>query len=423
MGLMIVYLSGMGIALFLFWKRKLDRKCTLLVVAGSLAALCLHVTVMFSGEKEALGEIWREGKSGREKTVELEAKVKGEEGSEILRLHVWPQEYSDEELRNLSGQLWEELEPRICGKNTSLDYVTEDLYFPQSMEGYPFSLTWITDKPQLLSEDGEVGEDLPQSGELVEVRLKILREERGFGEEHVFYVNLFPREESGAFWRRLGQSLAGTEEHTRNLDRYSLPVVFEGKELQFYEKKKDQSTVLFVLAVAGAGMIFARKKQEEKEREEKRIREIRKEYPELITRMAMLIGAGMTISGAFRRIAGEYGKRRQKKEKPLYEEVLVTCREMDSGVSQWSAFQHMGVRCQLPCIVRFTALLNQYARSGAAGLKDALREETDQALRERKEQARCLGEEAGTKLLLPMILMLVLVMVIIMIPAFTSFGI
>lgn len=73
--------------------------------------------------------------------------------------------------------------------------------------------------------------------------------------------------------------------------------------------------------------------------------------------------------------------------------------------------------------MRFTALLAQYHKSGSFGLKNALKEETYQALQERKERAKRLGEEAGTKLLLPMTLMLVLVMIIIMIPAFTSFGI
>ena len=40
---------------------------------------------------------------------------------------------------------------------------------------------------------------------------------------------------------------------------------------------------------------------------------------------------------------------------------------------------------------------------------------------ERKNNARKLGEKAGTKLLFPMILMLGIVMVILMVPAFLAF--
>ena len=43
------------------------------------------------------------------------------------------------------------------------------------------------------------------------------------------------------------------------------------------------------------------------------------------------------------------------------------------------------------------------------------------ALEERKNLAKKYGEEAGTKLLGPMILLLVIVMMMIMIPAFMSF--
>ena len=52
-----------------------------------------------------------------------------------------------------------------------------------------------------------------------------------------------------------------------------------------------------------------------------------------------------------------------------------------------------------------------------------MEEEMRQAFEDRKSMARKLGEEAGTKLLLPMGMMLMIVMVIVIVPAFLSFGI
>jgi len=46
--------------------------------------------------------------------------------------------------------------------------------------------------------------------------------------------------------------------------------------------------------------------------------------------------------------------------------------------------------------------------------------ESIQAFEDRKARARRLGEEAGTKLLLPMFLMLAVVLVIVIVPAFLS---
>ena len=48
--------------------------------------------------------------------------------------------------------------------------------------------------------------------------------------------------------------------------------------------------------------------------------------------------------------------------------------------------------------------------------------ELQDAFEERKNMAKKYGEEAGTKLLLPMIIMLIVVMAIIMVPALMSFS-
>lgn len=45
-----------------------------------------------------------------------------------------------------------------------------------------------------------------------------------------------------------------------------------------------------------------------------------------------------------------------------------------------------------------------------------------EAFEQRKHQARRLGEEAGTKLLLPLFMMLSVVMVVIAVPALMEFG-
>ena len=70
--------------------------------------------------------------------------------------------------------------------------------------------------------------------------------------------------------------------------------------------------------------------------------------------------------------------------------------------------------------MRLGALLSQNLRKGTKGLNDQLRMESLQSFEERKARARKSGEEAGTKLLLPMFLMLAEVLVIVVVPAFLS---
>ena len=63
------------------------------------------------------------------------------------------------------------------------------------------------------------------------------------------------------------------------------------------------------------------------------------------------------------------------------------------------------------------SLLAQNLKKGSKGLIHILETEAAEGMEERKQQAKKLGEEAGTKLLIPMMMMLVLVMGILVIPS------
>jgi hypothetical protein len=70
--------------------------------------------------------------------------------------------------------------------------------------------------------------------------------------------------------------------------------------------------------------------------------------------------------------------------------------------------------------MKFGTLLSQNLRKGSKGLSEMLRMEAIQSFEMRKSRAKRLGEEAGTKLLAPMIGMLAVVFIMVMVPAFLS---
>ena len=55
-------------------------------------------------------------------------------------------------------------------------------------------------------------------------------------------------------------------------------------------------------------------------------------------------------------------------------------------------------------------------------MEDALQIEMQEAFEQRKNTALRLGEEAGTKLIIPLMLSLIIVMVIVAVPAMLSLG-
>jgi len=89
-------------------------------------------------------------------------------------------------------------------------------------------------------------------------------------------------------------------------------------------------------------------------------------------------------------------------------------------MSEQQAYEAFGKRCRLSMYVRFANLLEQNLRKGTKGLSERLSDEVREAFENRKALAIRLGEEAGTKLLLPMIMLLIIVIVICVVPAFLS---
>ena len=71
---------------------------------------------------------------------------------------------------------------------------------------------------------------------------------------------------------------------------------------------------------------------------------------------------------------------------------------------------------------KLVSLIEQNRMNGARNLRAMLELEMEDAFEQRKTTARRLGEEAGTKLLLPLFIMLGIVMIIVIVPAMSALG-
>ncbi len=150
------------------------------------------------------------------------------------------------------------------------------------------------------------------------------------------------------------------------------------------------------------------------------------DYPELISKFNLLINAGMTVKQAWTKITDDYKRRLEETSAPkryAYEEMIFTKHELELGVSEIIAYESFGRRTGLTPYMKFSTLIAQNLKKGSKGLSELLGREATEAYEDRKETAKRLGEEAGTKLLGPMIMMLIIVFILILVPAFISFGI
>lgn len=103
--------------------------------------------------------------------------------------------------------------------------------------------------------------------------------------------------------------------------------------------------------------------------------------------------------------------------------MKVTYHEMQSGVAEAESYERFGYRCKNQLYLKLGLLLAQNLKKGSKGISDLLELEALNAFETRKNIAKHMGEEASTKLLIPLFLMLSIVLVIVIIPAFLSIGI
>ncbi|MBP5734004.1 MAG: hypothetical protein J6W66_09315, partial [Lachnospiraceae bacterium] len=134
-------------------------------------------------------------------------------------------------------------------------------------------------------------------------------------------------------------------------------------------------------------------------------------YPNFVHSLALYLIAGMTIRGAF----SELGKTNDL--------ALRTVREIGAGQSEVTAYERFGKRAGVREYVKLSTLLCQNLKKGNSTLLARLEEEAMLSAESRIQSGKRLGEEAGTKLLIPMVMMLAIVMLIIMVPAFSMMGV
>lgn len=341
-----------------------------------------------------------------------------EEPEDSFQIEVAPMQLTKEQVQALADELWIRLPEYILGENEALDQVSSDLTLEEGYGDFPFLLEWKSHKPAIVGSTGRVYPT--REPESVEITVKM-----SYGEdvrERRMFVTVVPqvlskREQAYA---ELNDLLLQSEYESRGEEVWSLPEEWQGNAVKWRQEVEDYSLVLWILAVVTAVSVYGMSDKDLHRKLEQRKKQMRGDYPDILHKLALYIGAGMTPRGAFQKTAEEYERKKGDTDlSPAYEEMLYACRELHSGVSEASVYEHFGKRTGLQEYIRLSTLLIQNLKKGNSALLARLQEEADRAGEERLRNCKRLGEEAGTKLLVPMVLMLLVVMIMIMIPAFS----
>lgn len=388
----------------------------LVFLAGSLLGVMLIIKGGREGEIDN-NRLQRNSYGEGACSIELIAE-NGEETAQIS-LELEEKNFSIEELEKCYETFFEKLERVVLGKNSSFEEVVYDLVLPDCLEGYPFVLEWQTDEDYIDAKGRLVQNEL-SCPVVTEVTVRIAHD--GFEREESFLCCVQSRASPVSMQEMLEKRLQVIEEENREKEFLMLPTEYGGKEI-VWKQQRDWRGFLFLLAVPFVcAMLCFSKDRDLHKRVEEREEQMKMDYPELVSRLALLLGAGMTVQNAWERIAFDYAGKKPSEagKRYVYEEMLLTVHEWKNGVYQSEALEGFGRRCRLACYNKLATLLVQNLRSGSTNLAVLLQEEAVAAFEERKHLARRQGEKAGTKLLFPMMLLLMIVMVIIIVPTFIT---
>ena len=360
------------------------------------------------------------------KTEVLDVKVGNTKKKIRTDIEVSERRYTTEEIQELFGRIIRRMDRLILNENQTPDHVETDLNLITEIPGEPVTVSWELDRYDVMNVKGEIQEkNIAEKGTLVKLNAVLTYTENE--KEQAAYqcvVCVYPKKLSGEenIKKTVTENMKKADEKQREQETLILPERLGKNELRYYHPFNNRGMIVLTMSIMIGILLCALQKQNEKKALEDRKKQMLKDYPDIINKLTLYLGAGMTVKRAWRKVTEGYAREKEEgKKRYAYEEMIQTCHEMDSGVAEMEAYRRFGERCGQMKYKTFSTILIQNLQKGSHRMADLLEKEALEAWDERKRKARVLGETAATKLLVPMVMMLAVVMAIIMIPAFLSF--
>ena len=402
-------------------KNKLKKALYLRSLAIIAVSILLSIYVFMSNnqmEESTDGHrVLRRSDKGS-KTEQLLVEV-GEE-KQSIHVRVSSLRNTDKEIEATLNYAIQNLETLIIGDNESLNNVRYDLDLISQIPNTDIRVKWLIDSYEYIDSKGRLREEtLSDEGSIIELAAVLTIEDVEV--IHEMYAHLYPREYSTFEIQMIGleEKLNDIDETTRQDQYLILPSHINDQPISWHTPTSYDFIGILFLGVIAASLLLFLEKQKEKEAWKKRKTQMLLDYPKVVGTFALYLEAGMTPRNAWFKMAEAYLSQRED-IRHAYEEMLVTMYEIKGGKTEAGCYESFGNRCDNIYYRKFGGIIAGNIKKGTKGMVGLLKAQVELAREERKNTAKRLGEEAGTKLLLPMFIMLGIVLAIIIIPAFLS---
>ena len=443
------------------------RKQMLLCISASLL---LTILVFFLGLQDGVLKegfrLPRSGYGGAKQYITLEVSGLTEDTSVPLDITVSPKRYTEEEANAVFREIYDQLEELVVAEGESFANLQHDLRLMTKLPKYGVQLSWdfypeldpalaagsvTPDEARayyrkyrhLMDSDGTLHNETLAPGTVVTGYLSLIMstdivptgtdgetkylKTQYHSAPYRIYVGIVPRALSRyeSLLLQLQQAITTEDEGSLGENMLSLPTEIDGQRI-YYSEHEDRSYLLLpLLGVIAAMAIYMRQGQARRTEKKQREALLMLDYSELVSKLMVYIGAGLTVRNALETISQHFDAliaRGIKEDRPLYQELRTMVIQFRRNMPESEIYLSFGRRVNLKPYTKLVSLIEQNRMNGARNLRAMLELEMEDAFEQRKTTARRLGEEAGTKLLLPLFIMLGIVMIIVIVPAMSALG-
>lgn len=133
------------------------------------------------------------------------------------------------------------------------------------------------------------------------------------------------------------------------------------------------------------------------------------EFPQVLSKMTLLVNSGMLLRDAWSLIASQGNS-------VLFIEMQQTSTQLDNGVPEVVAYREFAERCGVKEIRKFASMVIQGLEKGGSELTYFLKDMSEEMWMEKKNMVKRKGEKANSKLLMPTMLIFIGILFMIMAP-------
>ena len=396
----------------------LQEKIKLIVMVSFLIGGAILVSDYLNNRVQFDGVLTRKEAGKGDSTENVE--VFFNDNHETKTIEIEEQALDENQLEEIFDEVIREIDKTYLGKNESPDKVQYDLVLKNKYADGLVKAAWQVDDYSIITTEGRVNEkNIPEDGQMVHLQVVL-----SYGEsQRIYQLTVFVCQLGMDTFAGQSYAIEKAVEELASSDteaKVRLPEKVEDMSLSWKLPMDYRGLQLMLLGLAGALGVYLSDRQEKKKAAKAIASERIRDYPLIVSDLSILMAAGMSFRMALEKIVGRYYKKLEKdksKRSAGYEDMAHCLRRMKDGIGEKTAIEELGKYSDCKEYRKLSMLLSQNLMKGSKDLIISLENEEEAAFEMKKQRAIRAGEEASTKLLLPMSGMLFIVIVVLVIPA------